>query len=84
MMMVECFQVGMGRRPQLSVFGSDWDTEDGTGDKFCILVFPIIVVSVFVPEFVFGTPWMELVIFGLRILTHFGICIWDLGIFIDM
>ena len=68
----------MGRRPQLSVFGSDWDTEDGTGDKFCIFVFPIILV------FVFRTLWMELVIFGLRILTHFGICIWDLGIFIDM
>ena len=28
-------QVAMGRRPQLSVFGSDWDTEDGTGDVFC-------------------------------------------------
>ena len=26
----------MGRRPQLSVFGSDWDTEDGTGDVFYI------------------------------------------------
>jgi len=24
-------QVAMGRRTQLSVFGSDWDTEDGTG-----------------------------------------------------
>ena len=24
-------KVAMGRRTQLSVFGSDWDTEDGTG-----------------------------------------------------
>ena len=29
-------QVAMGRRPQLSVFGSDWDTDDGTGDVFYI------------------------------------------------
>jgi len=26
-------QVAMGRRTQLSVFGSDWDTEDGTGSR---------------------------------------------------
>ena len=30
-MMAKCSQVAMGRRPQLSVYGSDWDTEDGTG-----------------------------------------------------
>ena len=31
MMMAKYSQVAMGRRSQLSVYGSDWDTEDGTG-----------------------------------------------------
>ena len=25
------YQVAMGRRELLSIYGSDWDTEDGTG-----------------------------------------------------
>ena len=34
-MMMKSSQVAMGRRSQLSVYGSDWDTEDGTGE--CIV-----------------------------------------------
>ena len=53
-------QVAMGRRPQLSVFGSDWDTEDGTGDVFYIFnCFGICVQFFFLQKrsliFVFGT-----------------------------
>ena len=36
-LMVKCSQVAMGRRSQLSVYGSDWDTEDGTGECFVIV-----------------------------------------------
>ena len=36
MMMAKYSQVAMGRRPQLSVYGSDWDTEDGTGTFVCL------------------------------------------------
>ena len=39
-LMVKYSQVAMGRRSQLSVYGSDWDTEDGTGECY-VFVFLI-------------------------------------------
>ena len=52
MMIVKSSQVAMGRRPQLSVYGSDWDTEDGTG---FVLVFLLMLLFVFLLVFAFGT-----------------------------
>ena len=64
-------QVAIGRREQISVYGSDYQTRDGTGDRDYVHVVDLAEGHVKAVDHILeDTRWPETIMVNIILITH--------------
>ena len=78
-------QVAIGRREQISVYGSDYQTRDGTGDRDYVHVVDLAEGHVKAVDHILeDTRWAETLMVNIILITHhllLGICEWQCTVY---